>query len=97
MNKNILSGIAVIGGLSLVAGTYYLVKEPTPSRESSNVIREVGTSVSDYSSGNLSDRDCSDFSTQSEAQRFFLAEGGPRSDPHRLDRDDDGEVCETLP
>lgn len=43
------------------------------------------------------DRDCPDFSTQEEAQRFFLAAGGPASDPHRLDGDRDGIACETLP
>jgi Excalibur calcium-binding domain len=43
------------------------------------------------------DRDCSDFSTQPEAQQFFLAQGGPASDPHRLDGDNDGIACESLP
>ena len=43
------------------------------------------------------DRDCDDFDTQEEAQEFFEDEGGPESDPHRLDADDDGIACETLP
>lgn len=43
------------------------------------------------------DRDCSDFATQAAAQAFFLAHGGPGSDPHRLDYDHDGVACETLP
>ena len=43
------------------------------------------------------DRDCGDFSSQAEAQAFFEAAGGPASDPHRLDSDSDGEVCESLP
>jgi endonuclease YncB( thermonuclease family) len=43
------------------------------------------------------DRDCSDFSTQAAAQEFFLAEGGPSSDPHRLDADGDGIACESNP
>ncbi|MDQ3930146.1 MAG: thermonuclease family protein, partial [Chloroflexota bacterium] len=43
------------------------------------------------------DRDCPDFATQEEAQRFFLAAGGPDRDPHRLDGDHDGIACETLP
>ncbi|UOQ43708.1 thermonuclease family protein [Halobacillus salinarum] len=43
------------------------------------------------------DRDCSDFSSQEEAQAFYEAAGGPKSDPHRLDgRDHDGVVCEGL-
>ena len=43
------------------------------------------------------DRDCPDFETQEEAQVFYIAAGGPQSDPHRLDRDKDGVACEDLP
>jgi len=43
------------------------------------------------------DRDCADFATQAEAQAFFIAAGGPERDPHRLDGDNDGVACETLP
>lgn len=44
-----------------------------------------------------SDRDCSDFSTQREAQAFFESEGGPATDYHNLDSDKDGQACESLP
>ena len=40
------------------------------------------------------DYDCSDFSSQSEAQSFFNSSGA--SDPHGLDRDGDGIACESL-
>jgi hypothetical protein len=43
------------------------------------------------------DRDCGDFKTQPEAQKFFESAGGPRLDPHKLDSDSDGIACETLP
>jgi len=44
------------------------------------------------------DKDCSDFKTWEEAQRFYEENGGPAEDPHRLDgRDQDGLVCENLP
>ncbi len=43
------------------------------------------------------DRDCGDFRSQEEAQRFFEAAGGPEKDPHRLDSDGDGIACEGLP
>jgi endonuclease YncB( thermonuclease family) len=43
------------------------------------------------------DRDCGDFVSQAAAQSFFLANGGPGSDPHRLDDDGDGRACETNP
>ena len=45
----------------------------------------------------LEDRNCSDFATWSEAQSFYESEGGPGSDPHRLDRDGDGVACQSLP
>jgi hypothetical protein len=41
------------------------------------------------------DRDCRDFDTQEEAQRFY-ERSGP-GDPHGLDRDNDGIACESLP
>jgi micrococcal nuclease len=47
--------------------------------------------------GGGGDRDCSDFSSQREAQAFFEAEGGPGRDPHRLDGDGDGRACQSLP
>ncbi len=43
------------------------------------------------------DRDCSDFDTWKEAQEFFQSAGGPEEDPHRLDRNEDGVACESLP
>jgi Excalibur calcium-binding domain len=43
------------------------------------------------------DRDCSDFDTQRQAQKFFKKAGGPKKDPHGLDRDRDGKACESLP
>ena len=42
------------------------------------------------------DRDCSDFRTQRQAQRFFKKHD-PRDDPHGLDADNDGKACEELP
>lgn len=43
------------------------------------------------------DKDCSDFATQEEAQRFYEDQGGPEQDPHMLDPDKDGKACEGLP
>jgi endonuclease YncB( thermonuclease family) len=44
------------------------------------------------------DRDCSDFDSQAQAQRFFVDQGGADRDPHRLDGSDgDGVACESLP
>ena len=40
------------------------------------------------------DRDCRDFSSQKEAQKFF--EANQPGDRHRLDKDNDGIACEVL-
>ncbi|CAH0295559.1 hypothetical protein SRABI84_04340 [Peribacillus simplex] len=41
------------------------------------------------------DKDCSDFPSGGfEAQEFYIAAGGPQSDPHDLDRDNDGNACD---
>ena len=45
----------------------------------------------------FADRNCGDFDSWQEAQDFFLSEGGPDKDPHRLDRDGDGVACASLP
>jgi hypothetical protein len=42
------------------------------------------------------DKDCSDFSSWTQAQKFFKKHGGPKNDPHRLDADHDGIACESL-
>jgi hypothetical protein len=41
------------------------------------------------------DKDCIGyFESEKQAQRFFLKHGGPKRDPHGLDRDGDGRACE---
>ena len=42
------------------------------------------------------DLDCSDFSSQADAQHYFVMLGGPSYDPDRLDGDGDGVACDTL-
>lgn len=42
------------------------------------------------------DKDCADFKTWRQAQKFYKKKGGPRKDPHRLDADRDGVACEDL-
>ena len=43
------------------------------------------------------DKNCDDFETWDEANAFFVAAGGPNSDPHGLDGDDNGVPCQSLP
>ena len=42
------------------------------------------------------DKNCDDFSTQEEAQQYF-DNHDPDADPSDLDRDDDGQACDSLP
>lgn len=55
-----------------------------------------GSGGSGRSGSEGGDRDCSDFATWQEAQDFFISQGGPARDPHRLDSDRDGIACESL-
>ena len=55
----------------------------------------VGLSAAPTSYAVSVDMDCGDFATQAAAQTFYL-DAGP-GDPHRLDADGDGVVCETNP
>ncbi len=84
------------------------VPSPTPTPKSSTTTTTTNTTTAPAptktttaTTTNAScsgpDRDCSDFSTQAEAQAFYISCGGPASDPHRLDREKDGKACETLP
>lgn len=54
----------------------------------------VGRSVYARTEPVSGDRDCGDFASPAQAQRFFLQAGGPTRDPHGLDRDGDGNACE---
>lgn len=54
----------------------------------------VGRSVYGRTGPRTGDRNCTDFASGAAAQRFFLEQGGPTSDPHGLDRNGDGNACE---
>ena len=54
-----------------------------------NVVTSGGKYTDEYN--------CDDFSTQPEAQSFFNKAGGVSKDTNRLDGDNDGEACESLP
>jgi hypothetical protein len=42
-------------------------------------------------------KDCKDFFDQEDAQKYFIAQGGPASDPDALDLDKDGKACNNYP
>ncbi|NTV22409.1 MAG: thermonuclease family protein [Candidatus Yonathbacteria bacterium] len=66
---------------------------PTPSVTTSVV---VSSTTSGYTCA-TNTYNCTDFSTQMEAQHVFEECGGTNNDIHRLDSDKDGRVCESLP
>jgi hypothetical protein len=39
-------------------------------------------------------KDCGSFFDQDDAQKYYIAKGGPKSDPDSLDLDKDGQACE---
>ncbi|MCL4302718.1 MAG: excalibur calcium-binding domain-containing protein [Anaerolineae bacterium] len=56
----------------------------------------LGLCIPPYASFVL-ERSCNDCPTQADAQRLFVAVGGPRVDIYDFDRDRDGIACEDLP
>lgn len=57
----------------------------------------LAVSVGVSQAGTSEDRDCADFPDQASAQRYYESKGGPQEDPDRLDGDNDGTACDTLP
>jgi hypothetical protein len=102
--------VVLLGTLGLEASKkdYDLQKLwQTQSFEQSKVTRDVSGNVLYDKLGNITtdsavgkksnDYNCSDFSTQPEAQAFFLKVGGVGNDVNRLDGNKDGQACESLP
>jgi hypothetical protein len=75
-------------------------EESKVSRDKSGNILfdKFGDITTDSSKGKKADDyNCDDFSTQPEAQAFFIKVGGTGNDINRLDGDKDGIACESLP
>lgn len=75
------------------------VCDVTPVLPVKNVVEPVATPPSQTGQWICSRNtyNCSDFKTQAEAQSAFASCGGTSNDVHQLDRDKDGQVCESLP
>ncbi len=94
----VLALMAVAFGLEATNNDFDLGKLMSGSSLSeSRVMRDKnGNAVTE--NGKYTDEyNCSDFSTQVEAQRFFNNAGGVSKDTNGLDGDNDGEACESLP
>ena len=91
-----------IEGKSGRKGEYLLVEEQAKSKKLG--LWSCGMSFDNRGTNNNNlkydpfgpDKDCGDFSIWKEAQDFFEAADGPVNDPHRLDGNNDGIVCESL-
>lgn len=58
----------------------------------------AGSSAAAQPTARRADKNCSDFTTQQQAQQYFTSHGGsPSNDVDGLDRDHDGIACEGLP
>lgn len=83
--------VLILSGCSDQGGYY----SPTSSHAVETVKEKIPTPDFDFSTErsfeDTGDKDCSDFSTQSEAQEYLLD-----GDPHGLDRDGDGTACDSL-
>jgi ABC-type multidrug transport system fused ATPase/permease subunit len=75
-------------------------QESKVSRDSAgNILYDkLGNITTDTSIGKTANEyNCSDFSTQPEAQMFYDKLGGVKNDVNRLDANKDGVPCESLP
>jgi len=99
--KNTLVGAGAVATLLVLVGGYILINNNENSNSDQgntvNVRSDNPLETRTYLPTGGPDKDCTNFSTHAQAQAFFMANGGPSSDPHNLDRDGDGVACETLP
>ncbi|OHB05323.1 MAG: hypothetical protein A3A26_01915 [Candidatus Zambryskibacteria bacterium RIFCSPLOWO2_01_FULL_47_14] len=92
----------IIISLLVIWGIFNLVAGPKEEPERYFIDQYAQERMQEYykqtrSFQQYGDYDCSDFSTQAEAQEFYEDGGGPDTDYHDLDRDRDGWACESLP
>ena len=67
------------------------------SLEEAKVMRDKEGNVVTSGGKYTDEYNCDDFETQPKAQKFFTNAGGPSKDTNRLDGDNDGQACESLP
>ncbi len=88
------SELAVRGQTRSPDGTEYIGRRTAGTVGRTTYSRMVDNMAAGSGASPSNDKDCSDFSSGAAAQRFFIAEGGPTRDPHRLDGDGDGNACD---
>jgi hypothetical protein len=92
--ENSLRARVCAGSISLAKAQRRIVNWPSFAAHGG----QGGTGGGDGGGGGSLDKNCSDFSTQAEAQSWFDSHGGSASnDVAGLDTDHDGVACESLP
>ena len=87
----------VMVNATLVEKGYAVPMNIPPDVKYADLFRELASKQTDAdSSPPFVDRDCRDFASHGEAQRFFIDHGGPDKDPHRLDANHNRVACEAL-
>lgn len=92
-----LSGCSNSGSYSNPEADYSLDLQERIDSESSEEYLRTDDPSTTRSFDETGDMDCSDFTSQDDAQEFFDDQGGPDDDFHNLDRDGDGTACDSLP
>lgn len=90
----IIIAIVALIALSGCSGDVAPIVPATPSESAATLTQVAEDMRIEPTAPPIGEVDCFDFALQSEAQAFFIAEGGPASDPYGLDADDDGQACE---
>jgi len=107
-NKAVKTTALVAGGLAVTAGALEVadtdldlktlfetgsIKESLLARDADGNLANIGM-ICDAQEANYSDLNCDDFLTQGEAQKVYEQCG---SDINRLDGNNDGVACQSLP
>ncbi len=94
---SILDGNSVSDSAIMRDANGNLVKDANGNLVTKVMRNKAGDVVTDGTGKATDEYNCSDFSTQPEAQNFFEKAGGVSNDTNRLDGNKDGVACQDLP
>jgi len=77
-------------------GDYHCHSASQTKTKEARTIARTTAKRSTKTTSKAGDYNCVDFASQSEAQDFFIKNGGPTRDQHHLDADKDGKACDDL-
>lgn len=94
---SILSGNSISDSAIMRDANGNLQKDASGNLVTKVMRNKAGDIVTDGTGKATDEYNCSDFSTQPEAQAFFIKAGGVNKDTNRLDGNKDGVACQDLP